>query len=165
MYLASPAFGLLIHHITPSYSVFIFTVLIVGVLLLSKNTVQALVFAIAVAATNLLVTVLKLSFAIPRPADALVELSSYAFPSGHAATGACLAIMLSWLFLKKNGHNSIGFLLAGVCILLGFVLGYSRILIYVHTPFQVLAGFCIGGAVASGCIYLERKGYFSFLGK
>ena len=62
----------------------------------------------------------------------------YSFPSGHTMHGFTAAVMI-WLHNKKVGAAAL--VLAGV-------IAFSRLYLFVHYPTDVLAGFCIGTAVA-----------------
>lgn len=141
--------ALAIHHYTPTHMLWAFAALTILLLLTRKRRYEALVFALALLAITASVWFAKLLFAVPRPEDALVVLTSYAFPSGHAASGAFLMVMLLWLYRRfipnppTPQRIGIVFLLAGFA----FLLGYSRIIIGVHTPLQVLAGFALGAIV------------------
>lgn len=168
MYFLNSEFGLLIHLFTPPMVLWILSVCVIAGLLISGKKSEAIIFAIALFATTIAIWSAKLFFAIPRPVDALVSLDSYAFPSGHAASGMFLAVMLSWLYIKHTGKlNAFGYIMSAVFILFGLLLGYSRILIGVHTPFQVFAGFILGSAVPLAVLFAlsKGKGYLSRFGK
>lgn len=155
----SPQLGLLINTLTPTLAFWLVAASILLVLLYKKEKRKAAIFTTALFATTLCVEIIKLSFAVPRPQDALIVLSTYAFPSGHAASSAFLATSLLWLY-KSTAKNAslVSTLLVG-SILLGFALliAYSRILIGVHTPLQVVTGFCIGVAIPLAVIFLSNK--------
>lgn len=88
------------------------------------------------------VIALKELFHVARPAGALLFTTGYAFPSGHAAGIAFLALTLCFLVRRAQGTVRYG-VYAGA-FLLALLIGASRIAYMVHTPFQVFAGFAIG---------------------
>ena len=153
----TPEFGLFVHTYTPTAALWVFCLIVAAILLYFRKYHDSLTLLFAVTATTGLVLIMKFGFAIPRPEDALIELSSYAFPSGHAAAGMFIATICTWLLLKFTSKKS-ALLFLGITLLFlfGFILGLSRMLINVHTLPQVLAGFSIGIAVPLFIIFLRR---------
>lgn len=98
--------------------------------------------------TFLLNTLLKLGFALPRPPEALWQIttSGYGFPSGHSQMAMVLWGYLGW----KTGYPK----LAGLII--GFI-GLSRMVLGVHFPVDVMGGWTIGGLTLGAAIYLEKR--------
>lgn len=103
---------------------------------------------IAGSTTFLLASVwlLKLWFAVPRPPDALVHVSGYAFPSGHAAGVLFMVLVFEWYARKVLRAPQLRFLRVVFCLLV-LVVGYSRVYLQVHTPLQVLGGFLVGACI------------------
>lgn len=88
-----------------------------------------------------IVQLLKVVFAVPRPFLVLTDVNALlyygannSFPSSHAAMFTALATSVYYY------HRRLGIGL----FILAFVIGFSRIYVGVHYPFDVLAGFCIG---------------------
>ncbi|MCX6756516.1 MAG: phosphatase PAP2 family protein [Candidatus Nomurabacteria bacterium] len=82
---------------------------------------------------------LKITMMIPRPylTENIVPLfrdSGYSFPSEHAAV--CASLALSGYFM----HKHLGYALMFFALLIGL----SRIVIGVHYPIDVVAGYCVG---------------------
>ncbi len=69
---------------------------------------------------------------IPLPRD-------FSFPSGHAASGFCVAAMM--VFNRLRGR--------WIALLLAALIAFSRLYLFVHFPSDVLAGALIGVAVAA----------------
>jgi len=146
--------GLFINTITPTSGFFVLCFLLFVVLVMLKKPREAIIFSVALCLTTLTVVVLKLSFAVERPQDALLVLSTYAFPSGHAASAMFMAVMLTWLYLKRKNRDILRTtVVLSALISMAFFVGYSRIVIGVHTPLQVLAGFAVGALIPMLCIY------------
>jgi len=97
---------------------------------------------------------LKTFYAVPRPADAMVVLESYAFPSGHATGVLFLAVVLWWHLVTIHKFPRV-WSAVGLLAFAG-VVGYSRLVLGVHTELQVLAGYCLGLLTGLFFLYLVR---------
>ncbi|MFT7557741.1 MAG: membrane-associated phospholipid phosphatase [Planctomycetota bacterium] len=100
------------------------------------------VLGIVLGAAWAVAQVLKYIFQVPRPfllypesITPLVDMSSYSFPSGHAAVLMALAVWMIGMRPKWFGVFLV------VAALLG---GLSRIVAGVHTPLDVVAGWALG---------------------
>ena len=93
----------------------------------------------------------------PDTALHLVTQGGYSFPSGHSVTSAIFYGLLIYLLNRHCKNEKLKKILCAVCGFLALAIGPSRIYVGVHWPTDVLAGWCIGGAVllVSICI-LER---------
>lgn len=88
---------------------------------------------------------LKQLLALPRPETALIQLTSYGFPSTHTTLATVLFIFGVWLYVWLEGRRNVWItLLAGVAWLAVCV---SRILLGVHSISDVLAGILLGVAI------------------
>lgn len=70
------------------------------------------------------------------------------FPSGHTASSLSIITVLVTSFKQNN-------ILVALLILFGFLIGFSRIYVGVHYPFDVIAGAVVG--VLSGVVVLKYK--------
>ena len=66
----------------------------------------------------------------------------YSFPSGHTFASFAAAVSV-FLYYKKAGTAA---------IILAFLIGFSRLYLFVHFPTDVLAGFVIGVMIALLCV-------------
>jgi undecaprenyl-diphosphatase len=112
-----------------------------GMMALRGRSRDARVVVFTVAAQMASNPLLKLLFARVRPdlyqhLDPVTDLS---FPSGHSAQNACLYLLLALMV-----HKRIGWLGVPLAILIGF----SRVVLGVHWPTDVLAGWMEGAAFA-----------------
>jgi len=105
---------------------------------------------------------LKPYFGRPRPchAHSFVRIVSgcagyYGFPSNHAVNGMVVATLMLSLQGMKVGLMIFGMVLA---------VGFSRIYLGVHYPFDVLMGYFVGASVAIGFLLIGRS-FFSFLSR
>lgn len=95
--------------------------------------------------------VLKLIIARPRPAiSALVQESSYSFPSGHALSNTAFYLLLL-MWAPKNRFNQI------FCITMIVVMSFSRVYLGVHWTSDVLAGISLGILVVEAVYWLTKR--------
>ena len=117
--------------------------------LIKKRVGEAGVILTSAFLSWLFVTILKSFFASPRPFITFTEIQTLflygtydSFPSGHATFFAALGTAL---FIYHRGIGT--FYL--VCALL---IGISRVVAGIHFPFDIIAGFILGG-VTSFLVY------------
>ncbi|MBY0121119.1 phosphatase PAP2 family protein [Bacillus sp. S/N-304-OC-R1] len=103
------------------------------------------IFAFAMAFGDLLNIWVKNYVGRPRPSEEhLVHVKSLSFPSGHAMMGIILYILIAYFImagLKSKGLKWLTVILAVIMILL---MGISRIVLQVHYPSDIAAGFSLG---------------------
>lgn len=133
--------------------------LMVGALLLvflvRKNIRDAVALFASAAGLILATQLFKEAFQVPRPIESLIEVTGYAFPSGHAAGSAFLALVVAFLVRKQS--KPVRYLVVALAVLIALLVGMSRVMYQVHTPFQVLAGFGIGLAFAGLFMWVSSK--------
>jgi diacylglycerol kinase family enzyme/membrane-associated phospholipid phosphatase len=104
--------------------------------------------AVAVAGTGAEL-VFKSAVARPRPAvsDRLVEIGGYGFPSGHALTSALLvgAVLIVVSRLDLTRRSLVTAWIAGIALVV--LVGLDRVALGVHHLSDVLAGWCLAGAL------------------
>src|SRR3989344_5189935 len=103
-----------------------------------------LIVFFAAGVTLIIAHFLKILINMPRPFDAIANVSALftesgqAFPSGHAAFFSALAFAIFFIN-KKAGY---------VFMLFALLIGLARIMAGVHFPVDILGGFTLGIAVA-----------------
>ena len=104
----------------------------------------------SVAATQLVVALVKGAVQRPRPAgsEALVHAAGSAFPSGHAATAAALYGALALIAHDRLSGRPRA-LAVGAALTLALMIGVTRVYLGAHYPTDVLAGWLLGSAVAA----------------
>lgn len=94
-----------------------------------------------------LVGILKELYARPRPPDPAVEVTGFAFPSGHAAVGAAVAIGLVMVIVPAGPRQRFYEVIAGA---FAFVMAASRVYLDAHWMSDVIGGTALGAAVMIG---------------
>ncbi|MEK7570871.1 MAG: phosphatase PAP2 family protein [Patescibacteria group bacterium] len=123
-------------------------IFVLGMLLLKRRRTDSLLFfAIMLIGygSNLL---LKDIVERPRPDIApLLTLSSYSFPSGHAMNAFIFYSFLAYFVYHFTRQKKLGSVIALGCLLLIFLIGFSRVYLGVHYPSDILAGFLAGAII------------------
>jgi membrane-associated phospholipid phosphatase len=96
---------------------------------------------------------LKLAFHRPRPRLAYVHLDTYSFPSGHAAGAAAIYGVLIFL-IARRGRPRLWAACSLVFLVIGSVIGFSRLYLEAHYLSDVLAGFSVGVLWLSACLLI-----------
>ncbi len=133
--------------------------LIALALLFARDRAGAMFLIGAVAGGAGFNTQLKQGFARPRP-DLLPHLDmvhSSSFPSGHSAGALVLGFALALVAVRHGAGRVMAFALAG-----GFavLVGVSRVVLAVHWPSDVVAGWSAGALWLIGCamIFAQATG-------
>lgn len=105
-------------------------------------------------ALQLAVWLLKLLFQRPRPETAEGLAAGFSFPSGHAAFGAFLALVLVWFALRDVRIRALSWTLVGLASLWALLQAAGRVAIGVHYPSDVLAGLSLGFATGGAGLAL-----------
>jgi undecaprenyl-diphosphatase len=102
--------------------------------------------------------VLKAVFARARPevVPHLREVVSSSFPSGHALTSAAVYLTLGALLMRIAEGRLAKYYCIAIAMLVTFLVGCSRVLLGVHYPTDVIAGWLIGMSWALLCWTVER---------
>ncbi|OHU24648.1 phosphatase PAP2 family protein [Mycobacteroides chelonae] len=126
-------------------------VVVIVVLLVQRQRRPAMFLLITVELSALVTELAKLLAGRPRPATRLVDAYGSSFPSGHALGVMVGVLALLTVFLPKAVAALRPWLvvLGGVLIL---AIGVSRVLLNVHNPSDVLAGWALGYAYFIACL-------------
>ncbi|MCV6588143.1 MAG: phosphatase PAP2 family protein [Marinobacterium sp.] len=108
----------------------------------------ALVFASLLLSVLVINHLLKEYFSWPRPDTGAQLYQSWSFPSAHASTGTALFAMLA-ILLAERLNEQLRQLFYGLLALPALLIPLSRVLLDLHWPLDVLAGFCEGLVAAA----------------
>lgn len=135
-----------------------------GYLLILRRRAAALFVLAAVLGGQLLTSLLKRLFDRERP-DLVphgMEVFTASFPSGHAALSAVIYLTLGALLARTQPSRPVRAYILSLAVLLSVAVGLTRILLGVHWPSDVLAGWLLGAAWALCCwsaaLWLQRRG-------
>ena len=121
------------------------------VALVRRQVRVALFLTLSVEVSGLLVVLLKALVGRPRPATALVFESSTSYPSGHALgvmAGVLGLMMVALPLIHPRFRRPL--LVAAVLIVLA--IGVGRVVLNVHNPSDVLAGWSLGYLWVLACL-------------
>jgi undecaprenyl-diphosphatase len=137
----------------------VFSVALVGWLLLTGRPGAAFFVVVAIAGASLLNDVLKDAFERERPTIVphLMDSSSQSFPSGHTMISAVLYPTMAEIFGRLVRPRRLRYYLMSLAILAAILVGFSRVYLGVHYPSDVIGGLCIGFAWALLCGITARR--------
>ncbi len=126
------------------------TLAVVGYLLLRRERKAAILIGTTALGAELASTILKLSFARPRPelVPAFAHVYTASFPSGHAMLSAAIYLTLALQLARIQRDSLIRGYVIAVALVIVVAVGISRVYLGVHWPTDVLAGWAAGGAWA-----------------
>lgn len=137
----------IVHFLTDIPVFAIGALVVVGFLVYKREYKNVVIFVSVMGIALASVVILKTYFAVPRPDEALVALSTFSFPSGHSALVVALSIVMLYLFSHRIEHKGLRYTHDGVWIAMVPFIGYSRLALGVHRPEEVIAGFIVGAVV------------------
>jgi undecaprenyl-diphosphatase len=118
---------------------------------------RALFLVLSVELSGLVTEGLKAAAHRPRPATALVFASSSSFPSGHALGVMAAVLALTVIVLPHVRRDRWGWVIAGGAVTV-LVIGFGRVVLNVHNPTDVLAGWAAGYLwFAASLLVLTRR--------
>jgi len=120
------------------------------------NWRAGLLLAIAMVTAQLVVSSIKLGFAIPRPNLAVGQPESFSFPSGHTAGMFVLAGMVT-AFLNEGRPLAKRWQLYALVSLPIILVAYSRIYVSVHWLTDIVGGLLVGSVICGFCRLVYHK--------
>ena len=125
----------------------LFAIGAVVALLFLKLRREAVLFAMTVATGWIANTAVKVLVERERPqiVPHLMEAGGESFPSGHSFNAAVVYIAMALAFAAMSRRHSVRYTLIGSAMVLSALVAWSRVLLGVHFPSDVIAGW-LGGA-------------------
>jgi undecaprenyl-diphosphatase len=138
------------------------TIAAIVALLFLKLRREAVLFAATVILGWMLNNTMKALIGRERPSlvPHLTDAGGMSFPSGHSFASAMIYIGMALAFASLSQRHSVRYTLIGVAMVLSMLIAWSRVLLGVHYPSDVIAGW-LGGAgwafLASALLYKPAR--------
>lgn len=133
--------------------------LVISLLVFWKKRYYAamIVYPMGILVTHLVNKGIKEIVKRERPSlNEALDALGYSFPSGHAMLSIMTFGFLTYIIaanLKSVAGKCVTTILMGIVIL---SIGLSRVILNVHYPTDILAGYCVGGILLIIAIYYHR---------
>ncbi len=137
--------------------------LFAGFLLLQGRRRLALLLLAAVVGGALLTQALKFVYGRVRPETVphLMEETGASFPSGHSTLSAVVYLTLGSILSTPQRRLAVRIHIYASALFISLLVGMTRVLLGVHYPTDVLAGWCVGIGWSALCwvvVLLLRRG-------
>jgi len=129
------------------------TLVVIIFSLVRRNFRVALFLVISVEPTGVIVEIAKHAASRPRPATALVSAPSASFPSGHAF-GAMVGVLALLTVVLPVIRRTLRAWLVALGLLTVLAIGIGRVVLNVHYPSDVVAGWALGYAYFVACLLI-----------
>ncbi len=149
-------FGLWIDKLFDFRSIGLIGLIIIVYLYRKKLFYQLTVFVSTMLSGLIIFPLIKILIQKPRPLEALISLSDYSFPSGHATISCIICLLIRYVFHEqiKSKRKKIWLLL--VMVLCIFLIGTSRMILHVHWFTDVLGGLLLGFSILATNILIRK---------
>ena len=116
------------------------------ILLICKKFKATIFFIFTILLSQHVYSAIKLIIERPRPPFwiRLIDMQGYSFPSGHSTLSMITYGFLIYLVYKHVNNSFLRFILIFLLGLLIILVGFSRIILGVHYPTDVIGGFSLG---------------------
>jgi len=129
------------------------TLLVIIFALVRRNLRAALFLVISVELSGLITEIAKYAANRPRPATAVVSAPSTSFPSGHAL-GVMVGVLALLTVVLPVIHRRLRAWLVAFGALTVISVGIGRVVLNVHYPSDVVAGWALGYAYFVACLLM-----------
>lgn len=152
--------------ITTSYNIYFISglgiiggicILVALYLLKKKELTQLKIFVLALFLTAVLTLLIKDLTKVERPANALIGLDSYAFPSGHTSITFFFLTFLINYILKSTRSRFAKIFSISIFSIIAISIPASRLILGIHTIFQIIAGAVLGTTITLWIIKKFKK--------
>lgn len=128
------------------------------IFMLHRKKIRNSMIIVSAMITGLLLQVLIKSFVQrPRPENALVNMSSFSFPSGHTLMSTIFFIVFIYSIKNEIKAKALRMILISISIILIPLIAFSRIYLNVHYLTDIIGGFLLGLFIVTFFIFLIEK--------
>ena len=134
------------------------TVSVAMALLLAGEQRKALTFVCAVVIGLAVTFLLQAGIARPRPplADHTATLYDHSFPSTHTTLSTLVYFYIAYLLNHFTKNWAVRLWVYLVAAILVMTIGISKVMLGMHWPSDVVAGWCAGGSMAALSFYVIK---------
>ncbi|KEK23562.1 phosphatase PAP2 family protein [Bacillus gaemokensis] len=135
------------------------SILILSLLVFWKKRyyVAMFIYPLAILTTHLVNKGIKEIVKRDRPnLNEALDALGYSFPSGHAMLSIITYGFLAYIIAANLKNKAGKYMITLVMALFIIWIGLSRIILSVHYPTDILAGYCLGGILLIIAIYFHR---------
>jgi membrane-associated phospholipid phosphatase len=129
------------------------SVVVIIFALVRRNLRVAMFLLISVELSGLITEIAKQVANRPRPATALVSAPSTSFPSGHAL-GVMVGVLALLTIVLPVIHRSLRVWIIAFGAVTVIAIGIGRVVLNVHHPSDVVAGWALGYAYFVACLLM-----------
>ncbi len=129
------------------------TLVVIIFALVRRNLRVAFFLVVSVELTGLITEIAKYAANRPRPATALVSAASTSFPSGHAL-GVMVGVLALLTVVLPVVRRPLRAWLVAFGSLIVIAIGIGRVVLNVHYPSDVVAGWALGYAYFVVCLLM-----------
>ncbi len=133
-----------ITNIASPVNLFLLSIVVLVILVGKKKWYQITLFTVGMLSGVLLEFFIKSLIQRGRPLNALVDVSGYSFPSGHATMAVIFFSLVIYIFKDSIKNKLIKWLFVLFMIFAFLSIGASRVYLNVHWFSDVIAGFALG---------------------
>jgi Membrane-associated phospholipid phosphatase len=154
----------LLTNIGDTFATILVTVIIFLLLIVKRYYYAAIYLVLNKVIVAGLNSLIKIIVERPRPSHThYVYAGGYSFPSGHSASSFALYISIMIISLYIFRKIKLKITISTICILMVFLIGYSRIFLGVHYPSDVLGGYLLAAIILTFNTLLFRTKNLSIL--
>jgi len=121
---------------------------------LHKKPYHLVQFVLTLGIGSLVVYLMKIFIARPRPIEALISVSGYAFPSGHATISTIFCFLVIFAYKEHFENRFFKFVFVSFFALTALAISFSRVYLSVHYLSDVVIGILLGLLISAISVFV-----------